>query len=158
MTSDNNGPTAEKGKILHDLFREVFALQAALVSVMDKAHELSGLTTPQRRIMNVIRQKKAATVPEIASLLGVSRQFVQTVCNKMVSLDYVEFKDNPRHKRSHLVALTRAGDVKFDSAHRNENEMIGRTIPDISLEKAEEARDLLTIIRESLDISSLAKK
>ena len=158
MKMEKRGPRTEKGSILHELFMEVFGLQAALVSVMDKAHELSGLTTPQRRIMNAVRQQKPVAVPDIASLLGVSRQFVQTVCNKMVSLDYIEFKDNPRHKRSRLVVLTEAGNAKFDSAQKKEEEMIGRAIPDINLEKAEEARKLLTVIRKSLHASSLAKQ
>jgi DNA-binding MarR family transcriptional regulator len=141
---------AETGWILHELLKEVFALQAALSSVMDKAHELSGLTTPQRKIMNTISLQETATVPDIAGQLGVSRQFVQTVCNKLISCGYIEFQENPRHKRSRLASLTHSGYAGLKSAQEKENDLIEQVIPDIGYEKAKDTRDLLEAIRKSL--------
>jgi DNA-binding MarR family transcriptional regulator len=141
---------AETGRILHELFKEVFALHAALASVMDKVHELSGLTTPQRKIMNTVSLQETATVPDIAAQLGVSRQFVQTVCNKLVSFGYLEFRENPRHKRSRLASLTQAGYAGLKSAQEKENELIVQAILDIDYEKAQDARELLDAIRKSL--------
>ena len=143
-------PAVEAGRTLHELFKEVFALHAALASFMDKAHELSGLTTPQRKIMNTISLQGAVTVPDIATQLGVSRQFVQTVCNKLVSCGYIEFQENPRHKRSRLASLTQAGYTGLKSAQEKENEFIGQAMTDIDYVKAEEAKNLLEAIRNNL--------
>ena len=44
------------GMALHDLFREIFALQAALASIMNEVHAKTGLGTPQLRILRTLRQ------------------------------------------------------------------------------------------------------
>jgi len=49
------------------------------------------------------------TVPSIARRLGVSRQAVQRVADALAHEGYLRFRDNPGHRRSLLVELTRAG-------------------------------------------------
>jgi hypothetical protein len=39
------------GSTLHDLFREIFALQAALAGIMDEVHARTGLGTCWRRFV-----------------------------------------------------------------------------------------------------------
>ena len=63
--------------------------------------------------------------------MGVSRQFVQTVCNDMLSRGFIEFTDNPRHKRSKLAALTESGRIAFRQARQKENEIIEQALPGI---------------------------
>ena len=79
----------------HDLFREVFKLQAALSNVMDRVHEHAGLSTSQNKIMRTLQEISPATVPDLAVRLNVSRQFVQTVCNHLSAMALVEFTENP---------------------------------------------------------------
>ncbi|MCP4709984.1 MAG: MarR family transcriptional regulator, partial [Planctomycetes bacterium] len=113
-----------RGKELHDLFREVFALHAALSGVMDEIHNQAGLSTSQHRIIRVLSGIGPATVPDMAAVLGVSRQFVQAVCNDLCSNGFLEFMDNPRHKRSKLALLTDSGRHAFRRARRKENKII----------------------------------
>lgn len=108
------------GEDLHTLFREVFALQSALAVTMDKVHEKAGLGTPQVKVMDALMRRNAATVPEIAADHGISRQFVQTVCNGLEAQGLIAFSDNPRHRRSKLVSLTAAGRKVFVSFRRAE--------------------------------------
>ncbi len=137
----------QKGQALHDLFREVFALHAALAAVMDKVHEQAGLSTAKLKIMRVLNHMGPATVPDIAAELGVSRQFVQTVCNYLLANELLEFTDNPRHKRSRLAALTKPGRKAFKRARNNENRIIEKSLSDIELDKVSEACKLLAYIR-----------
>ncbi len=135
------------GKALHDLFREVFELQAALSAIMDMVHEQAGLSTSQHKIMRALSHIGPATVPDVAAALGVSRQFVQTVCNNLLSCEYIEFSVNPRHKRSKLAMLTERGRNAFRQARMNENKIIEQALPGIDPVKATQARKLLASIR-----------
>ena len=82
--------------------------------------------------------------------LGVSRQFVQTVCNDMLSRGFIEFTDNPRHKRSKLAALTESGRIAFRQARQKENEIIEQALPGIDSDKVIEACKLLECVRKAV--------
>ncbi len=138
------------GKALHDLFREVFKLHTALSEIMDRVHEQAGLSTSQHKIMRALSNLGAGTVPDIAAVLGVSRQFVQKVCNDLLSCEFLEFTDNPRHKRSKLAALTELGRSAFRQARQKENEIIEKALPNIDPEKVTETRELLECIRKTV--------
>lgn len=141
-----NGP----GKKLHDLFREVFKLQSTLSMVMDGVHEQAGLSTAQHRIMQTLRGMGSATVPDMASRLDVSRQFVQTVCNRLASMKLIEFTNNPRHKRSKLASLTDKGYAAYRTARRREDEIIGKALTGIDTATAIQAAKLLKDIRSAV--------
>jgi DNA-binding MarR family transcriptional regulator len=112
------------GKDLHALFRELFALHAALAERIDATHETAGLGTPQAKVMDALLHFGAATVPQIAARHGVSRQFVQTVCNGLKVRDLVAFSENPRHRRSKLITLTPLGRKVFARFRRAEAAVI----------------------------------
>jgi DNA-binding MarR family transcriptional regulator len=49
------------------------------------------------------------TVPQIAEMRPTSRQRMQRLADELASEGLVEFIDNPKHRRSKLVQLTRKG-------------------------------------------------
>jgi len=53
------------------------------------------------------------TVPQIAQMRPTSRQRMQRLADELASRGLVEFIDNPRHRRSKLVRLTRKGDARY---------------------------------------------
>jgi len=53
------------------------------------------------------------TVPQIAQMRPTSRQRMQRLANELAAEGLVEFIDNPRHRRSKLVRLTRKGDAHY---------------------------------------------
>ena len=138
------------GQEIHDLFREVFQLQATLSAIIDQVHERAGLSTSQNKIIRALSQIGPATVPDIAAALGVTRQFVQTVCNDLCARGYIIFLDNPRHKRSRLVELTEPGRIAFQQARQNENRIIEEALPAVHPGKAKEAGELLALIRNAV--------
>ena len=141
----------DSGQALHDLFRELFALHSALSVIMDKVHEQAGLNTSQHKIMRTLIQFEPATVPDMGARLNVSRQFVQTVCNDLLARGLIEFTENPRHKRSKLVKSTETGRIAFRKARQKENQIIEQALPEINIERATEARELLKCIRLALN-------
>jgi DNA-binding MarR family transcriptional regulator len=138
------------GRALHDLFRELFALHAALSKVMDTVHAQAGLSTAQLKVAGILEDLGPATVPDMAARLEVSRQSVQTVCNGLLDLGLLEFKDNPRHKRSRLAALTAAGRTAYQETRRREEEIIRQSFPGIGAADAIAAGELLKRLRRCL--------
>src|SRR5262245_66104254 len=59
------------------------------------------------------------TVPQMAQLRPTSRQRMQRLANELAAEGLIEFINNPRHRRSKLVRLTRKGEARYRelSAH-----------------------------------------
>ena len=53
------------------------------------------------------------TVPQIAEMRPTSRQRMQRLADELEADGLVEFIDNPKHRRSKLVRLTRRGDSRY---------------------------------------------
>ena len=53
------------------------------------------------------------TVPQIAQARPTSRQRMQRLADELAAEGFVEFIDNPKHRRSKLVQLTRRGDAHY---------------------------------------------
>jgi DNA-binding MarR family transcriptional regulator len=53
------------------------------------------------------------TVPQIAQMRPTSRQRMQRLADELTAEGLVEFVDNPRHRRSKLVRLTRKGEAHY---------------------------------------------
>ncbi len=59
---------------------------------------------------------KGLTVPEIARMMGQSRQSVQRLANEMIKDHLIETQFNPNHERAKLLALTKKGHETFQKA------------------------------------------
>jgi len=53
------------------------------------------------------------TVPQIAEMRPTSRQRMQRLADELAVDGLVEFVDNPKHRRSKLVQLTRKGAARY---------------------------------------------
>ena len=53
------------------------------------------------------------TVPQIAEMRPTSRQRMQRLADELAADRLVEFIDNPKHRRSKLVQLTRKGAARY---------------------------------------------
>jgi DNA-binding MarR family transcriptional regulator len=53
------------------------------------------------------------TVPQIAQMRPTSRQRMQRLADELAAEGLVDFIDNPKHRRSNLVQLTRKGEARY---------------------------------------------
>ena len=53
------------------------------------------------------------TVPQIAQMRPTSRQRMQRLADELADQGLVDFIDNPKHRRSRLVRLTRKGEARY---------------------------------------------
>lgn len=141
---------AASGEELNQLFHEICDLHDALSVAMDEVQERLGLRSSQYRVAHALTHLGPATVPEVAASLGVTRQFVQVVCNGLEAIGFVEFRESPRHKRSKLVALTEKGRRTVERSRREQASIIEKTLPNVRVSKVAEATRLLHEIGESV--------
>ncbi len=64
-------------------------------------------------ILRLLSQKGPMTVPQIAQHRKVSRQRIQVMMDEYVNEGFLEFTNNPSHKRSKLVNMTKKGQGEF---------------------------------------------
>ncbi len=72
------------------------------------------------------------TVPQIALMRPTSRQRMQRLADELAGAGLVAFIDNPRHRRSKLVQLTRKGEARYRQLDAQLLSIAGRLCADIS--------------------------
>ncbi|WP_114906358.1 MarR family winged helix-turn-helix transcriptional regulator [Ornithinimicrobium murale] len=87
--------------------------------------EGSSLTVPLRAVLERLHVEGPQTVPSIARSLYVTRQGVQALVDRAKELGLAQTRPNPEHRRSHLVALTTAGEREFTALHAAELDRLG---------------------------------
>ena len=86
-----------------------FRLEAVTQAIVGFAH-----AGGEFGILRALVSDGPQTVPEMARARPVSRQHCQTITNGLEAQGFVEFVENPKHKRSHLVRVTRAGRAHYE--------------------------------------------
>lgn len=101
------GRTPE-GDALTGLVMPVFELAAALDKAAGSITEGSEITPAMWQVLGLLIDDPLS-VAEIARRLGHARQSVQRLANVAVETGIAEWRENPEHKRSQLLALTKHG-------------------------------------------------
>ena len=112
--SKRTSPVASrKGEAIADLMLEV----ALFFFRMRAAGQKTGLITNWGAgafgFMRSLAWIGPLTVPQIAKMRPTSRQRMQRLADELAADGLVEFIDNPRHRRSKLVRLTRKGNARY---------------------------------------------
>ena len=92
------------------------------------------------------------TVPEMARSRPVSRQHCQTIANSLEERGFVEFIENPKHKRSHLLRVTRAGRAHYDRMTKQLLAAAGAFAPKFSATEVADATDVCRRAREMIQV------
>jgi DNA-binding MarR family transcriptional regulator len=75
----------------------------------------TGMSVGVRNVLDQLRRGGDLTVPALARAQDLSRQFVQRMVNDASGAGWVEVVENPAHRRSGLVRLTRSGATAIDA-------------------------------------------
>jgi DNA-binding MarR family transcriptional regulator len=75
----------------------------------------TGMSVGVRNVLDQLRRGGDLTVPALARAQDLSRQFVQRMVNDARGAGWVEVVENPAHRRSGLVRLTRSGATAIDA-------------------------------------------
>jgi DNA-binding MarR family transcriptional regulator len=108
---------SSKGEAIADLILEVAQFFFRFRAAGQKAGFFTSWGAGAFGFMRSLALVGPLTVPEIARMRPTSRQRMQRLADELAAEGLVEFIDNPKHRRSKLVRLTRKG----ASGHRRLN-------------------------------------
>lgn len=126
--------------------QEVRNLFQVLKALADAIHKDAGLNASTRAVMEALADGPR-TVPDIARSKSVTRQHIQLLVDEIAKSELVEFKPNPAHLRSPLVALTRKGEALFAAVRRREAPLLDRLANGLDARKAATTVQTLSALR-----------
>jgi DNA-binding MarR family transcriptional regulator len=102
-----------KGEAIADLMLEVAQFFFRIRAVGQRAGLITSWGGGAFGFIRSLALLGPLTVPQIAQMRPTSRQRMQRLADELAAEGLVEFIDNPRHRRSKLVRLTRKGDARY---------------------------------------------
>ena len=105
--------SASKGEAIAELMLEVAQFFFRLRAVGQRTGLITSWGAGAFGFMRSLALIGPLTVPQIAKMRPTSRQRMQRLADELAAEGLVEFIDNPRHRRSKLVRLTREGDARY---------------------------------------------
>ena len=108
------GPIADsKGDAIAELMLEVAQFFFRMRAVGQKTGLITSWGGGAFGFMRSLALLGPLTVPQIAQMRPTSRQRMQRLADELAAAGLVEFIDNPKHRRSKLVQLTRKGEARY---------------------------------------------
>jgi DNA-binding MarR family transcriptional regulator len=102
-----------KGEAYADLVFEVAAYFFRVRAAGQKHGLVSKSGGGTLGFLRTVEAAGAITVPDLARMRPTSRQRMQQLADELVAEGLIEFIDNPQHKKSKLMRLTRKGQTRY---------------------------------------------
>ena len=101
----------KQGQLFTQIVLELFKLNGLLIAEGDQITKELGLSSARWKILGALAlSPQPMTVPQIASEMGQTRQSVQRLADAMHKDGFLDFQENPYHKRAKLVVITDKGE------------------------------------------------
>jgi DNA-binding MarR family transcriptional regulator len=140
----------ERGGAFTALVLEVFRVHRLLQDSGDQLAAPAGLSTARWQVLGVV-EHGAIPVAQVARLMGLTRQSVQETAYGLEAEGFIEFIDNPHHRRARLMRLTDQGRDALGRVQRNQVSWANRVGDAQVLDELRAAVRALRRIRETLD-------
>lgn len=103
-------------------------------------------------ILRTLVKEGSQTVPEIARSRPMSRQHCQTIANALEAQGLVEFVENPKHKKSRLLRVTKKGRDRFHSMRKQFLAAAGVYAPFFTAAEVTTATDVCRRARDLIEV------
>jgi DNA-binding MarR family transcriptional regulator len=133
------------------LFGETVALYLRLSAGASAMHGHGHLSGPRRTVLMAIADPGEHTVARLARARAQSRQRLQPLINGLAQERLIEFRPNPMHKRSPLVALTAKGQREVLRIRQIEGAVLGKLPLPVGPRQLADAALVLRGVREVLE-------
>lgn len=100
--------------ILPIVVADIYELAGRLREHGEAIAQTVGQTQARWQVLSAAATAPPLTVPQIARVLGVTRQNVQRIADLLVGDGSAQFQDNPDHRASPHLVLTRRGRATLD--------------------------------------------
>lgn len=139
-------PVAET---LTQLILETFRFNGLLNSAGDRLTKELGLSSALWQVLGAVREE-ALPVAQIARNMGLTRQSVRRTANVLKTRGFVEFRENPNHKRAKLVVLTSSGRNVLDQVTDMQITWSNSLAADLDEKKLQNVIETMKILGERL--------
>ncbi|MDQ0766057.1 DNA-binding MarR family transcriptional regulator [Streptomyces canus] len=129
-------PPDELGHRVSEVFDLIGALYRRGLRKLEQSQQIEGVSVGVRSVLVLLRRYGAMTVPQMARLMALTRQFVQRMVNDAVAAGWAEATPNPAHQRSSLIRITAEGEAVIDAILAREhalNRQVGGDLTDAEL-------------------------
>jgi len=138
---------AQLGPRLAEVYAVLGPLYRAVARQVELDEERMGMSVGVRAVLDELNRDSSLTVPAIARRLSLSRQFVQRMVNDALQAGWVTRHPNPTHQRSHLLALTPAGEAAIRAVLAREHALMGQVGGELT---EQEVRTTIRVLGEML--------
>ncbi|OJT25289.1 MarR family transcriptional regulator [Archangium sp. Cb G35] len=98
----------EEGEAFTELVLEVFRLNGLALEAGERLTGPLGLSSARWQVLGVV-DHAPAPVANVARLMGLSRQGVQQTADALERDGFIEYLENPHHRRAKLISMTAKG-------------------------------------------------
>lgn len=136
---------------LAEIYLVVGPLYRRVARIVEADQAAMGMSVGVRAILNQLRREGDLTVPQMAHSQELSRQFVQRMANDAEEAGFVQFIDNPAHRRSRLIRLTASGQRAIGAVAEREHLLMGQVGGDLTEAEVRAARRVLAQMLTALE-------
>ena len=115
-----NGATAKPQSLVPVIVADIYELAGRMRDYGEAIARTVGQTQARWQVISSA-SAQPYTVPQIARVLGVTRQNVQRIADLLVAEELAEYQDNPDHRTSPHLVLTGRGRAALDRLSKAAN-------------------------------------
>lgn len=130
------------------LIRRLFR---AMSQEADRYLDQWNITAADRAVMEFLYPDLELTVPAIAAKYNVTRQHVQVTVNSLLEKSLLHSAQNPRHKRSQLLRLSRQGQDCFTEIRKNESRILKNLFMEVPADAVDVTYQTLALLLRRLN-------
>ena len=144
----------KQGQIFTQIVLELFKLNGLLVAEGDQITKEHALSSARWKILGALAlSPHPMTVPQIANKMGQTRQSVQRLADAMQKDGFLDYQENPYHKRAKLVVISNKGEKIYKLLERKQIPWANSSSANISARDMDVALSVLKKMVKSFDTS-----
>ncbi|MFF1724094.1 MarR family winged helix-turn-helix transcriptional regulator [Streptomyces sviceus] len=141
-------PAEELGHRVSEVFDLVGALYRRGLRKLEQEEADRGMSVGVRSVLVLLHRYGPMTVPQMARIMALTRQFVQRMTNEAMDRGWAEATPNPAHQRSMLIRITDEGVAVITAVLAREH-ALNRQVGGGELTEAE-LRSCVRVLKEML--------
>jgi len=143
---------SQNGLAFTKIVLEIFKLGGLLVNEGDQLTKAYGMTSARWKVLGaIVIAGKPQTVPQIAKSMGLTRQAVQRLVDAMQQDGFLEFQENPEHKRAKLIKLSIHGEKTYSELDKKQATWANQCAAELGQKELETTLSVLKKISDTID-------
>jgi DNA-binding MarR family transcriptional regulator len=145
---------SSSGAKLTELILETFRLNGELIAAGDRLVGDLDLTSARWQVLGTLPDGPA-TVAEIARRMGLTRQSVQRIADRLVIDGLVTTEANPAHRRAKLYLLTTHGMSVMEEVNMRQGQWANQLVEGVDIKQLTDAISVMNQINQRLKSNSI---